>query len=73
MLDLGLKPNLMAGNVIGIIAQRLVRKLCPDCKEMRVATAEECKMLAVDPANPPTRSSHTERPNWGTYPILFDH
>ncbi|MFO1192376.1 MAG: cytochrome P450 [Rhodoferax sp.] len=26
-----------------------------------------------DPANPPTRSSHTERPNWGTYPILFDH
>ena len=25
-----------------------------------------------DPARPPTRSSHTERPNWGCYPILFD-
>ena len=25
-----------------------------------------------DPAQPPTRSSHTERPNWGCYPILFD-
>ncbi|MBL8642493.1 MAG: type II/IV secretion system protein [Rhodospirillaceae bacterium] len=54
LLDLGLKPNLMAGNVIGIIAQRLVRKLCQDCKEMRTATAEECKLLNVDPANPPT-------------------
>ncbi len=25
-----------------------------------------------DPAHPPTRSSQTERPNWGGYPILFD-
>ena len=25
-----------------------------------------------DPARPPSRSSHTERPNWGCYPILFD-
>jgi cytochrome P450 len=25
-----------------------------------------------DPAKPPTRSSHTARPNWGSYPILFD-
>lgn len=53
LLDLGLKPNLMAGNVIGIIAQRLVRKLCDDCKEMRSATPDECRLLAVDAANPP--------------------
>jgi cytochrome P450 len=25
-----------------------------------------------DPARPPTRSDHTERPNWGCYPILLD-
>ncbi len=25
-----------------------------------------------DPDRPPTRSSHTDRPNWGCYPILFD-
>lgn len=25
-----------------------------------------------DPARPPVRSSHTARPNWGSYPILFD-
>jgi len=53
LLDLGLKASLMAGNIIGIIAQRLVRKICPDCCEMKTATAEECVLLDVDAANPP--------------------
>lgn len=53
LVDLGLKPSLMSGNIIGIMAQRLMRKLC-DCKEMKPATAEECKLLRADPANPPT-------------------
>lgn len=54
LIDLGLKPSLMSGNIIGIIAQRLVRKLCDSCKEMRPATPEECKLMRADPANPPT-------------------
>jgi type II secretory ATPase GspE/PulE/Tfp pilus assembly ATPase PilB-like protein len=54
LVDLGLKPSLMSGNIIGIIAQRLVRKLCENCKEMRPATPEECKLLRADPSNPPT-------------------
>jgi general secretion pathway protein E/type IV pilus assembly protein PilB len=29
LLDIGVLPDIMAGNIIGIIAQRLVRKLCP--------------------------------------------
>ena len=33
LLDLGIKPGLLAGNIIGVIAQRLVRKLCDECKE----------------------------------------
>ena len=33
LLDVGIKPHIMAGNIIGIIAQRLVRKLCERCKE----------------------------------------
>lgn len=32
LLDLGIKPGLLAGNIIGVIAQRLVRRLCDDCK-----------------------------------------
>ncbi len=32
LMDLGVLPALMAGNLIGVVAQRLVRKLCPQCK-----------------------------------------
>src|SRR5437868_13938891 len=30
--DLGVLPDIMAGNIIGVVAQRLVRILCPHCK-----------------------------------------
>lgn len=54
LLDLGLKPGMIAGAIIACFAQRLVRRLCPDCREAYTATEEECKMLEVDPADPPT-------------------
>ena len=53
LMDLGLKPGLLAGNVIATMAQRLVRKLCERCKQPRAAMAEECRILGVDPENPP--------------------
>jgi len=54
LLDLGLKPGMLAGAIIASFAQRLVRKLCPSCKKAAPATPEECKLLGVDPAKPPT-------------------
>ncbi|EIJ43917.1 type II secretory pathway, ATPase PulE/Tfp pilus assembly pathway, ATPase PilB [Beggiatoa alba B18LD] len=33
LLDIGVQPDLMADNIIGIIGQRLVRKLCSHCKQ----------------------------------------
>jgi len=36
------------------MAQRLARKLCKECKRPHVATEEECKLMELDPANPPT-------------------
>ena len=41
LLDMGLESFLLADSVVGIIAQRLVRKLCPHCKKPREATKEE--------------------------------
>ena len=32
LMDLGVLPDIMAGNIIGVIAQRLLRKLCTHCK-----------------------------------------
>jgi len=43
--DLGLSSRMLAENVIGIVAQRLVRKLCPKCRHARPATPEEMKIL----------------------------
>lgn len=53
LFDLGLKPGMVAGAIIAVFAQRLVRKLCQDCKVEYTPGAEECEILGVDAANPP--------------------
>lgn len=54
LLDLGLKPGMIAGAIIAIFAQRLVRKVCPECRVAHTPNEEECKIMKVDPASPPT-------------------
>lgn len=43
--DLGIAPDMLAGNIIGVIAQRLLRKLCPHCRESYRPDARECRLL----------------------------
>jgi type II secretory ATPase GspE/PulE/Tfp pilus assembly ATPase PilB-like protein len=45
LLDIGIQPDIMAGNIIGVIAQRLVRTLCPHCKETYEPSREERMLL----------------------------
>jgi type IV pilus assembly protein PilB len=47
LLDLNIKTNVLAGNVIGIVAQRLVRTLCPKCKKPDVPSAVEAQLLEL--------------------------
>lgn len=49
LLDIGVLPDIMAGNIIGIVAQRLIRRLCPECKYASYAGELELKLLGVDP------------------------
>lgn len=58
LLDIGILPDIMAGNIIGIIAQRLVRKLCPHCKETVVADDVERRLLGLQPEDPPASICH---------------
>ncbi|MDE3059476.1 MAG: Flp pilus assembly complex ATPase component TadA [Pseudomonadota bacterium] len=53
LADIGVPSHLLAGALIGCLAQRLARRLCPHCRRQRTATEEECRMLGVDPAKPP--------------------
>ncbi len=53
--DIGIIPEIMAGNIIGVVAQRLIRKLCPYCKTAHKPTEEQRLMLADKKGNVPDR------------------
>jgi general secretion pathway protein E/type IV pilus assembly protein PilB len=48
LLDIGVLPDIMAGNIIGVIAQRLVRKLCPHCRKPYPAGREELRLIGAE-------------------------
>ncbi|MDD5240473.1 MAG: ATPase, T2SS/T4P/T4SS family [Sulfuricella sp.] len=52
LLDIGITPNIMAGNIIGVIAQRLVRRLCIHCKQPIRPDALEQRLLGMNGENP---------------------
>ncbi|HIJ82351.1 MAG TPA: type II/IV secretion system protein [Desulfuromonadales bacterium] len=47
LLDLGVPSFLISATVLGIVAQRLVRKICPNCKTPRTLTLDECEYLQL--------------------------
>ncbi|NWK75881.1 type II/IV secretion system protein [Acinetobacter sp. SwsAc6] len=46
--DLGVQPFLTAATILGVLAQRLVRKLCPHCKQETFIDHQEWKHLTFD-------------------------
>ena len=45
LTDMGIESYLLADSLVGVIAQRLVRRLCPKCKQAREATENEKRIL----------------------------
>jgi type II secretory ATPase GspE/PulE/Tfp pilus assembly ATPase PilB-like protein len=52
LLDIGIVPDVMAGNIIGIVAQRLVRKLCRTCRQSYDPALRERRLVGITPAEP---------------------
>jgi type II secretory ATPase GspE/PulE/Tfp pilus assembly ATPase PilB-like protein len=50
LLDMGILPDILAGNIIDIVAQRLLRRLCPHCKQPDTASAAERALLGRNDA-----------------------
>lgn len=50
LFDIGVEPYMMASALKGVIAQRLVRRICPHCKEAYTPTPEEMASIGLDPA-----------------------
>ena len=53
LVDMGVDAYLLASSLVGILAQRLLRTLCPHCKVPYCADAPACERLGADVALPP--------------------
>src|SRR5439155_16353274 len=58
LLDLGLEPFLVTATLEGIVAQRLVRRICANCKEEYTPTEEQLMELELRPENVQGRKFH---------------
>lgn len=58
LVDIGIPHHLLAGSLIGIFAQRLARKLCDHCKQEKLATPEEARILGFEPDEAPYIYEH---------------
>ncbi len=47
LIDIGIEPYMVAPSIVAIIAQRLLRKLCPECKEAYEVSEEQKKKLNI--------------------------
>jgi len=54
LIDMGIEPFLLSSSLVGVISQRLVRKICPKCKVEYQATDEEKKVLGFSEEEPLT-------------------
>ncbi len=48
LVDMGVEPFLICSSVSGILAQRLIRRICPECKTSYVPTDQDLKRLRID-------------------------
>lgn len=48
LVDMGVAPYMVATSLIGVVAQRLVKILCPNCKKERMSNEDENELLGID-------------------------
>ena len=48
LVDMGVEAYMVATSLIGIVAQRLTKTLCPECKKPRMTTPEDEKLMGID-------------------------
>jgi len=47
LMDIGIEPYMLAPSLLAVVSQRLIRKLCPECKEAYEATPEQLKSANI--------------------------
>ncbi len=51
LIDMGIEPFLVASSVVAVLAQRLLRRICPDCKRPYRANEDELSRLDLPPGS----------------------
>ena len=59
LVDMGVEPFLVASSLLAVLAQRLVRKICPECRRPRKPDAGECRLLGLADEDDETASIYS--------------
>jgi general secretion pathway protein E len=71
LVEMEMEPFLVRSTVIGILAQRLVRRLCESCKEPYTATPWELEQIGVDPVRSKWRMDRKLNPRYAVPEIQY--
>lgn len=53
LVDMGIEPYLLSSCIVGVLAQRLVRRICPECKEKYQPSVRELQSVGIKPETLP--------------------
>jgi len=72
LVEMDIEAFLVRSTVIGILAQRLVRVLCPHCKEQYEATPFELQQLGIDPDRTRRRDERVLSPRYTAHGVTYE-
>ncbi|MEI9939423.1 MAG: ATPase, T2SS/T4P/T4SS family [Pseudomonadota bacterium] len=72
LVEMDIEAFLVRSTVIGILAQRLVRVLCPHCKEEYEATPFELQQLGIDPERTRRRDQRVLSPRYTAHGVTYE-
>jgi general secretion pathway protein E len=72
LVEMDIEPFLVRSTLAAILAQRLVRRLCSQCKEPYPATAYELTQLGVDPERTRKRDERVVSPRYMVHDVAYE-
>jgi type IV pilus assembly protein PilB len=67
LMEMDIEPLLIAASLLGVIAQRLVRRICPDCREAITPDSAVSRYLGLDDGTPVYKGRGCDRCNLSGY------
>jgi general secretion pathway protein E len=72
LVEMDIEPFLVRSTVAAILAQRLVRHLCPECKEPYTATPYELEQIGIDPERTRRRDERKPSPRYNVHGVTYE-